>query len=236
MVALLFYNLHHLHPYTYIYAYFYIYIYIYICIYICIGAYSALDSKVKTTWIESIEEGKIDQDEIDFGSDYEKYVDNSRHKTSFWRQYSVLVHRDFMLALRDPALYYLQFLLCCLFGFLVGAAFLRYIYMYIYLFIYIYILIYIYIYVYTYLYIYRLKFKIGAGMMNVSASLVWIVLVVSYIQIFKVYHLNRGNMRLKHELSNNTYSVYPAFFSELTTTAIGLLVIMLLSSSYLTFS
>jgi hypothetical protein len=69
----------------------------------------------------------------------------------------------------------------------------------------------------------RLKYVVGPGMQNIPASLLWIVLMMAYIQIFKVYHLTRGNMRLKHEMSNNTYTVHAAFFAELTTSAIGVL-------------
>jgi hypothetical protein len=39
----------------------------------------------------------------------------------FWRQYSVLLYREFTLARRDPSLYYLQLFLASMFGFLIGA-------------------------------------------------------------------------------------------------------------------
>lgn len=57
--------------------------------------------------------------------DYKAFVDDSLGKTSFFRQYSTLVMRDFVLAKRDPSLYYLQLVLLFIFGFLIGACFLR---------------------------------------------------------------------------------------------------------------
>ena len=47
------------------------------------------------------------------------FADNSLGQTSFWRQYITLVKRGYILAMRDPALYYLQLFLLLLFGFLV---------------------------------------------------------------------------------------------------------------------
>lgn len=43
--------------------------------------------------------------------------------SKLFRQFTSLLYRDFMLAYRDPSLYYLQFVLVSAFGFLVGAAF-----------------------------------------------------------------------------------------------------------------
>ena len=47
-------------------------------------------------------------------------------------------------------------------------------------------------------------------------------MMMSYIQVFKVYHLSKANYRFKHEISNNTYTVFSYWFAELTTTAIML--------------
>ena len=60
------------------------------------------------------------------------------------------------MAARDPALYYIQFALVLLFGFLVGAAFLR------------------------------TKYNIDKSLANVSGGLLWLVFMMAYIQIFKV--------------------------------------------------
>jgi hypothetical protein len=107
----------------------------------CNGAYNVLDGQIRSTAIELIEEGNTDN--LNPNDDYARYVDNSNGKTSFWRQYYILVSRNFILAARDPALYYLQFVLTLMFGFLIGAAFLR------------------------------LKYVIGSGINNVPAGLLW---------------------------------------------------------------
>jgi hypothetical protein len=166
-------------------------------------------------------------------SDYVRYVDASSGRTSFWRQYSILVTREITMARRDPALYYMQFSMVMLFGFLVGAAFLD------------------------------TKYSIDRSMGNVSAGLLWIVFMMAYIQIFKVthnllpcsrilnqhlvvcpcrpfslplclslslfssiyqtYHLSRASARFNHERANNTYAVLAAFLAELTVSTIALL-------------
>ena len=87
-------------------------------------------------------------------------MDASTGRASFWRQYSILVMRDVAMAARDPALYYIQFALVLLFGFLVGAAFLR------------------------------TKYNIDKSLANVSGGLLWLVFMMAYIQIFKVRYAN----------------------------------------------
>mmetsp|Transcript_9118 Transcript_9118/g.9175 ORF Transcript_9118/g.9175 Transcript_9118/m.9175 type:complete len:1301 (+) Transcript_9118:45-3947(+) len=120
------------------------------------------------------------------------FSDNSAGETSFWRQYSTLIARDVTLAIRDPALYYLQFALVCLYGFLVGATFLK------------------------------LKYEINQSMSNVTGGILWLTMMMCYVQVFKVYHLSRGNRRFKHERANNTYGVLAHFWAELTVTMIVL--------------
>lgn len=110
--------------------------------------------------------------------------------SSFWRQYSTLILRDFVIAARDPSLYYLQFVLVLVFGFLIGAGF------------------------------FQLGFEINSRITNVPSGLLWIVMLMCYVLIFKVYHLSRSNIRFKHEASNNTYSVFAYWLAELTTTSI----------------
>lgn len=129
--------------------------------------------------------------------DIERLSSNQHHhhkheSCNLWREYSTLVKRDFIIATRDPSLYYLQFVLVTFFGFLVGAGF------------------------------FKLQYVINYRITNVPAALLWIVMMMSYIQVFKVYHLSRANYRFKHEISNNTYTVFSYWFAELTTTAIML--------------
>ena len=84
------------------------------------------------------------------------FIDGNYGQTSFWRQYIMLVRRGYTVAIRDPALYLLQFLLLLIFGFIVGAVFLR------------------------------MKYAIDSTLVNVPASITWIVFVMAYLQIFKV--------------------------------------------------
>ena len=58
---------------------------------------------------------------------------------------------------------------------------------------------------------------------DVSGGLLWIVMMMCYIQVFKVYHLSRSDQRVRHEISNNTYFIMAYWLSELTTTMIMLL-------------
>lgn len=114
----------------------------------------------------------------------------------FWRQYYVLVLREYTLAKRDPSLYYLQCFLASMFGFMIGAVF------------------------------FQLKAKVDNTINNITAGLLWIVFFLVYLQVFKVYHLNRGNIRFKHEKGNRTYSVLAYWLAELTATAVGLVVFL----------
>eukprot|EP01041_Mallomonas_annulata_P005158 gene5158-10306_t len=143
-----------------------------------------IDSESLSKPSESIAKATTEDDK------YACFVDDSHGASSFWRQYYTLVKRDFILAARDPALYYLQMFLCLSFGFLIGAAF------------------------------FQMKYEIGSKINNPSGALLWIVMMVSYIQIFKVYHLCRGYHRFRHERANNSYPVLVAFLAETTTTSI----------------
>lgn len=88
--------------------------------------------------------------------EYDRFVDHGLGKTSFLRQYYTLVMRDVAVALRDPALYYLQFILVLFFGILVGAVFTN------------------------------TKFVIDSNLSNKSGGLLWVIFMMAYMQIFKV--------------------------------------------------
>jgi ABC-type multidrug transport system ATPase subunit len=114
--------------------------------------------------------------------------------SSLWlRQYWTLLYRDFTLAYRDPSLYYLQFMLVSAFGFLVGATF------------------------------FKQHAVINAKMTNINGGLLWIVLMMAYIQVFKVYHLSRSNKRFMHEVTNKTYNIFAYWLAELTASAVLLI-------------
>ena len=89
-------------------------------------------------------------------ADHERFLENKNGKTSFLRQYYTLVMRDITVALRDPALYCLQFILVLFFGFLVGAVFTN------------------------------TKFVIDNNLSNESGGILWIIFMMAYMQIFKV--------------------------------------------------
>jgi ABC-type multidrug transport system ATPase subunit len=76
--------------------------------------------------------------------------------TSFWKQFTILVKRDLVVASRDPTLYYLQYALTLAFGFMIGAAF------------------------------FRLKYRIDETQGFIPGGLLWIMLMMVYINVFKV--------------------------------------------------
>ena len=91
-------------------------------------------------------------------ADHIRFLGSETGMPTFMRQYTILVLRDFAIAIRDPALYYLQFVLIMVFGILVGAAF------------------------------FQLKFEIGNGLNNIPGGLLWITFMMAFVQIFKVRH------------------------------------------------
>lgn len=113
----------------------------------------------------------------------------ARNKTaegsSFWNQVYILVKRDYILAARDPTMYVLQVILVLVFGVMVGAVF------------------------------FDLKYRIDSSMNYIPGVLLWIVMVMTYIQVFKVYHLNKANQRFAHEHINGSYSVLACWLADL---------------------
>lgn len=97
-----------------------------------------------------------------------------------------------LIAIRDPTLYYLQTALVLVFGCLVGCVF------------------------------YQLDYKIDSTMYFIPGGLLWIVMMMAYIQVFKVYHLRKADIRFEHEYANNSYYVIAFWLAELTTSAIAI--------------
>ena len=91
-------------------------------------------------------------------ADHIRFLGSEEGMGTFFRQYSILVARDFAVAIRDPALYYLQFALIMAFGFLVGATF------------------------------FKLKFEVGNSLNNIPGGLLWVVFEMAFVQIFKVLY------------------------------------------------
>ena len=89
-------------------------------------------------------------------TDHARYVDASKGKSSVIRQYWVLLKRELDIAVRNPTLYILQFVMVLLGGFFVGAVFLQ------------------------------TKLNVDRSIANSSSGLLWIVYIMAYTQIFKV--------------------------------------------------
>ncbi|KAG5179071.1 P-loop containing nucleoside triphosphate hydrolase protein [Tribonema minus] len=111
--------------------------------------------------------------------------------TSFWRQFTVLLKRDAVLARRDPTLYYLQVALHMFYGLMIGAVF------------------------------YQLTPIIDDTVSYMPGATVWFIMLNSYIHVFKVYYLMTSNKRFEHERANASYGVAAYFLSELAVTAIS---------------
>lgn len=113
--------------------------------------------------------------------------------TSFWTQFSVLVTRDLMLASRDPTALFLQFLLTLAFGFLIGSAF------------------------------FKLKYEIGDTQGFVPGSILWIMMMMVYVNVFKVYHLFKAGQRQIHERMNQAHTVFTFWLAQMFTSGLLLL-------------
>lgn len=114
-------------------------------------------------------------------------------KTSAWTQFYVLVTRDLTLATRDPTALFLQFLLTMSFGFLIGAAF------------------------------FDLKYEIGDTQGFVPGGILWIMMMMVYVNVFKVYHLFKAGERQRHEGMNQAHTVLIFWLAQMTTSGILLI-------------
>ena len=110
-------------------------------------------------------------------------------QTSLFTQMYVLSKRDFTVASRDPTMYYLQVAMVLAFGFLIGAVF------------------------------FQLKYRIDESMNYIPSALLWLMMMTIYIQIFKVYHMNKANERFAHEHGNGSYSTFAYWFADYLTVA-----------------
>jgi hypothetical protein len=87
----------------------------------------------------------------------ERFMDDTFSGTTFWRQYSVLVKRDISTARRDPSLYLVQVLLSIILSLCIGAVFSG-----------------------------RKTLRINNLISAVPSSLLWIILLMAYLQVSKV--------------------------------------------------
>ena len=102
---------------------------------------------------------------------------SARHQqVSFWRQFYVLLYREYALAYRDPTLYYLQAVVMSMFAFIIGVIF------------------------------WELPFTVnGIDNVTAIAALIWFTMMFGTVHIFKVYYMSAFNKRIAHELANNYY-------------------------------
>lgn len=100
----------------------------------------------------------------------------AQNLVSFWKQFYVLLYREYALAYRDPTLYYFQVFLLTGFAFCTGAIF------------------------------FQLPFKVDANFNVIPGGILWLSLMFSWVNVFKVYHISRTDKRTIHEVCNNKYS------------------------------
>ena len=87
----------------------------------------------------------------------ERFMDETFSGTTFWRQYSVLVKRDIAIARSDPSLYFVQVVLSIVLSLLIGAVFSG-----------------------------RKTLHVNILMSAVPSSLLWIIILMAYLQLSKV--------------------------------------------------
>ena len=156
-----------------------------------------LSEQLKLAWGGANESSAADRDAL-HRSRSQQVMDtqlskNGVNNTSFFRQYWTLVKRDLLVAKRDLTFVYLQVALVLAFGFLVGAGF------------------------------FQLNYRIDGTMTFIPGGILWVMMMMVYTNVFKVYHMNLGNIRLEHELANGSYTVPAHFCAQLTTTSLLLL-------------
>ncbi len=149
-------------------------------------------SPIKTEVLRDLE--AIEQGEVATKSMGTTYQSSGifRRETSFLQQYLTLLNRELVVARRDITLYYLQFVLVTIFGLLVGSVF------------------------------YNLDYKIDSSMYYVPGGLLWLSMMMIYIQVFKVYHIRKSHIRFDHEHANKSYSIIAYWLAETSISALGL--------------
>ena len=67
---------------------------------------------------------------------------------------------------------------------------------------------------------FQLPFTVSGDYNLYLGSILWITLMYGWVNVFKVYHINRNDKRMKHEISNNKYSPLNHFLADFITSAI----------------
>ena len=110
-------------------------------------------------------------------------------KVPEWKKFYILVYREYALAYRDPTLYYLQIFLFYSFAVVIGAVF------------------------------FKLPFTIGGDYPIYSGAILWVCLIYGWANAFKVFHINRNDKRMRHEIANNKYNPITFFLADFFSTA-----------------
>jgi hypothetical protein len=103
----------------------------------------------------------------------------------FWRQVSVLIYREYMIAYRDPTLYYLQAILFILFSSLTGAV------------------------------LWMLPTDVNGNSNLLASGILWLVFFHTWVHAFKVFHLSASDKRAQHEVYNGKYPVLAVLVADI---------------------
>ena len=106
-----------------------------------------------------------------------------------WWQIVLVTHRNFVIAIRDVTLYWLQLVLALGFAFLTGAVF------------------------------WSLPRSIGPRLQDQSNAIVWLTFIGTYLQVFKIYYLFSMKNRSHDERANHLYSPLAWSISDFVVTA-----------------
>eukprot|EP00903_Cladosiphon_okamuranus_P008855 g8479.t1 len=112
-------------------------------------------------------------------------------RPGFLRQLSTLLRRDAVVAVRDPTLYHLQFVLHVLYGFFVGITF------------------------------WNIPTNLDDRQTQLAAACMWIIMLQSYVHVFKVFYLVNSNRRFTNERANLSYGVTAFFLAETIVTCLA---------------
>eukprot|EP00752_Nemacystus_decipiens_P016241 g14521.t1 len=112
-------------------------------------------------------------------------------RPGFSRQLSTLLRRDAVVAVRDPTLYYLQFVLHVLYGFFVGITF------------------------------WDIPTNVDDRQTQLAAACMWIIMLQSYVHVFKVFFLVNSNRRFTNERANLSYGPTAYFLAETIVTCLA---------------
>ena len=111
------------------------------------------------------------------------------YSAPLWKQIVVIMQRSTMIGVRDVTLYWLQLILAAGFAFLVGLVF------------------------------WQIPMQIGPRLQDLSNGIVWLTLVASYLQVFKIYYLFTTKQRIHDEHLNHYYSIPAWFIADLVVTS-----------------